>query len=104
MAEPPFDAQERLELCDLFAELGPFVPTLLEGWTANDLAAHIVLRERDLIAGPCIALPGPFQRFAETAQGQTRGEQRLRVAGRRGSGLVLPSGSSASDGSGPSRT
>jgi uncharacterized protein (TIGR03085 family) len=65
MAEPPFDAQERLALCVLFAELGPFVPTLLEGWTANDLAAHIVLRERDLIAGPCIVLPGPFQRFAE---------------------------------------
>ncbi|HEY5077996.1 MAG TPA: TIGR03085 family protein, partial [Acidimicrobiia bacterium] len=47
MAEPPFDAQERRELCNLFAELGPFVPTLLEGWTANDLAAHLVLRERD---------------------------------------------------------
>ena len=65
MAGPPFDAQERLELCDLFVELGPFVPTLLEGWTAHDLAAHIVLRERDLIAGPCIVLGGPFQRFAE---------------------------------------
>src|SRR6266852_9187064 len=65
MAEPPFDAQERLELCVLFAELGPFVATLLEGWTAHDLAAHIVLRERDLVAGPCIVLPGPFRRFAE---------------------------------------
>ena len=52
-------------MCDLFSELGPFVPTLLAGWTAHDLAAHIVLRERDLIAGPCIALPGPFRRFAE---------------------------------------
>ena len=61
----PFDAQERLTLCDLFAELGPSVPTLLDGWTAHDLAAHIVLRERDLVAGPCLALPGPFPRFAE---------------------------------------
>jgi uncharacterized protein (TIGR03085 family) len=52
-------------LCDLFGELGPLAPTLLEGWTARDLAAHIVLRERDLVAGPCIALPGPFARFAE---------------------------------------
>ncbi len=59
------DAQERLELCDLFDELGPSVPTLIEGWTAHDLAAHLVLRERDLVAGPCIVLPGPFQRFAE---------------------------------------
>ena len=65
MAEPPFDARERLELCDLFAELGPSAPTLLEGWTAHDLAAHLVLRERDLVAAPCLVLPGPFQRFAE---------------------------------------
>ena len=65
MADVPLDAQERLELCDLFDELGPAVPTLLEGWTTHDLAAHIALRERDLVAGPCIVLPGPFQRFAE---------------------------------------
>jgi uncharacterized protein (TIGR03083 family) len=65
MADVPLDTQERLELCDLLDELGPSVPTLLEGWTAHDLAARIVLRERDLVAGPCIVLPGPFQRFAE---------------------------------------
>ena len=65
MAGPGFDARERLELCDLFTELGSSAPTLLEGWTTHDLAAHIVLRERDLIAGPSIALPGPFKRFAE---------------------------------------
>ena len=65
MPDLPFDAQERLALCDLFEELGADVPTMLEGWTAHDLAAHLVLRERDLIAGPCIVLPGPFQRFAE---------------------------------------
>ena len=65
MGDLPLDAQERLALCDLFDELGADVPTLLEGWTARDLAAHLVLRERDLIAGPCLVLPGPFQRFAE---------------------------------------
>src|SRR5262249_47455061 len=59
------DAQERHELCDLFDELGPSAPTLLDGWTAHDLAAHLVLRERDLIAAPCLVLPGPFQDFAE---------------------------------------
>ena len=57
--------QERRELCDLFDDLGPSVPTLLEGWKAHDLAAHLVLREHDLVAGPCMVLPGPFQRFAE---------------------------------------
>jgi uncharacterized protein (TIGR03085 family) len=65
MADVPFDTQERLGLCDLFEELGPSVPTLLKGWTAHDLAAHIVLRERDVVAGPCIVLPGRFQGFAE---------------------------------------
>lgn len=65
MADVPLDTQERLELCDLLVELGPSVPTLLAGWTAHELAAHIVLRERDLVAGPCIVLTGPFQRFAE---------------------------------------
>jgi uncharacterized protein (TIGR03085 family) len=65
MAAVPLDMQERLECCDLFAELGPSVPALLEGWTAHDLAAHLVLRERDPVAGPCLVLPGPFQRFVE---------------------------------------
>nr|VTO97890.1 hypothetical protein BIN_B_02275 [Mycobacterium riyadhense] len=65
MAEVSLDTQERRELCDLFDELGPSAPTLIEGWTAHDLAAHLVLRERDLVAGPCIVLPGPFRRFAE---------------------------------------
>ena len=65
MADVPLDTQERRELCDLLDELGPSVPTLLEGWTAHDLAAHLVLRERDLVAGPCLVLPGPFGRFAE---------------------------------------
>jgi uncharacterized protein (TIGR03085 family) len=65
MADVPLDTQERLGLCDLFDELGPSVPTLLEGRTAHDLAAHLVLREHDLVAGPCLVLPGPFQLFAE---------------------------------------
>jgi uncharacterized protein (TIGR03085 family) len=65
MADFPLDTQERLELCELFDELGPSVPTLIDGWTAHDLAAHLVLREHDLIAGPCLVLPGSFERFAE---------------------------------------
>jgi uncharacterized protein (TIGR03085 family) len=65
MKDISFDAQERLALCDLFEQLGADVPTLLDGWSAKDLAAHIVLRERDPIAGPCLVLPGLFQRFAE---------------------------------------
>jgi uncharacterized protein (TIGR03085 family) len=65
MVRSGFDAQERRELCDLFDELGPAAPTLLDGWTTHDLAAHMVLREHDLVAAPCLVLPGPFERFAE---------------------------------------
>ncbi|OBI56766.1 TIGR03085 family metal-binding protein [Mycobacterium sp. E787] len=74
MGDVPLDAQERVELCDCFGELGPAVPTLLDGWTAHDLAAHLVQREHDLLGGPCLVLPGPFERFAE--------RRRARLAGR----------------------
>jgi uncharacterized protein (TIGR03085 family) len=61
-----FDAQERRELCDLFDVLGPSAPTLLPGWTTHDLAAHLVLREHDLLAAPCLVFTaGPPQHFAE---------------------------------------
>lgn len=36
---------ERQELADLFVEVGPDAPTLCEGWTTRDLAAHLVVRE-----------------------------------------------------------
>ena len=41
----PIDVRERLELCDLLLELGPDAPTMCEGWTTADLAAHLILRE-----------------------------------------------------------
>jgi uncharacterized protein (TIGR03085 family) len=41
----PIDVGERRDLCDLLVELGPTAPTLCEGWTTLDLAAHLVLRE-----------------------------------------------------------
>lgn len=68
MEHLPFDARERLELARLFDEVGPSAPTLIDGWTAHDLVAHLVLRERDPVAAPCLVLPGPFQRFAARRQ------------------------------------
>lgn len=38
--------RERLLLADLLETHGPEAPTLCEGWTARDLAAHVVVRER----------------------------------------------------------
>ncbi|NGN66939.1 TIGR03085 family protein [Streptomyces sp. A7024] len=38
--------RERLLLADLLESVGPDAPTLCEGWTTRDLAAHLVVRER----------------------------------------------------------
>jgi len=37
---------ERLALCATLTRVGPQSPTLCEGWTARDLAAHLVVREQ----------------------------------------------------------
>jgi len=65
LAEAFFDAVERELLCALLDELGPHAPTLLEPWTAHDLAAHLVLREHDYLAAPGLVVPGALGRFAE---------------------------------------
>src|SRR4029453_11831870 len=38
--------RERRELADLLLAVGPDAPPLCAGWTARDLAAHLVIRER----------------------------------------------------------
>ena len=53
----PLDARERAQLCLRFDELGPDAPTLCEGWTTFDLAAHLVVRERNPLAAPGILVP-----------------------------------------------
>ena len=59
------DVRERRELCDLLDELGPDQPTLCEGWTTSALAAHLVVRERQPLAGPGILFGGPFESTTE---------------------------------------
>jgi uncharacterized protein (TIGR03085 family) len=54
MPDRPLDARERADLCDLFVATGPDAPTLCEGWTTFDLAAHLVVREHDPRAGLAI--------------------------------------------------
>jgi uncharacterized protein (TIGR03085 family) len=65
MTDPFFDAAERAQLSDLLDELGPEAPTLLAPWTTRDIAAHLVLRDRDALAGPGLVLPGAWARLAE---------------------------------------
>jgi uncharacterized protein (TIGR03085 family) len=68
MAGTFFDATERAQLSDLLQELGPGAPTLLAPWTTRDIAAHLVLREHDNLAGPGLVVPGPWSRFAQRRQ------------------------------------
>ena len=42
----PLSRTERRALADTLETTDPEAPTLCEGWTARDLAAHVVVRER----------------------------------------------------------
>jgi uncharacterized protein (TIGR03085 family) len=66
------DVRERRDICDLFLELGPDAPTLCEGWTTADLAAHMVLREH-------YQRWGEKKRAAEKAKGFPAVVARLRA-------------------------
>lgn len=61
---PTFSQQERQALVEALLEAGPDAPTLCEGWTARDLAAHLVIRERRPDTVPGILVPG-FARWTE---------------------------------------
>ncbi|MEV8453491.1 TIGR03085 family metal-binding protein [Streptomyces sp. NPDC052095] len=61
--------RERLLLADLLEAVGPEAPTLCSGWTARDLAAHVVVRERrpDAAGG---LLVGALRNRLERVQGE----------------------------------
>jgi uncharacterized protein (TIGR03085 family) len=50
-------AAERAALVEAMRAAGPDAPTLCEGWTVRDLAAHLVIRERRPDAAAGIVLP-----------------------------------------------
>ena len=61
------DQRERQELCDLVLQLGSNAPTLCEGWAAQDLVAHLVVRENDARSAPGILIPR-FAAYTEKLQ------------------------------------
>ncbi len=61
---------ERAALADLFEQVGPDVDTLCEGWTARDLAAHLIVRESRPDAALGI-LGGPLAGWTGRVQSQT---------------------------------
>jgi uncharacterized protein (TIGR03085 family) len=62
-----YSRDERRALCALLDDKGPEAPTLCEGWTSRDLAAHLVLREHRPDAGMGI-LGGPLAGYTEHVQ------------------------------------
>ena len=66
-----YSREERLALCALLDKTGPDAPTLCEGWTTGDLAAHLVLRERrpDAAAG---VIGGPLAGYTARVQQRIR--------------------------------
>ena len=58
MAPLPPQRAERAALCELLLTLGPEAPTLCEGWVTADMATHLVIRERNPLAGPGLVIGG----------------------------------------------
>lgn len=60
---------ERALTCDALAAVDPSAPTLCRGWDAHDLAAHLWVRENELLAAAGIMVPAlkgrTEQRMAE---------------------------------------
>ncbi len=91
MAAPTLAQQERQTLCDLLVERGPDAPTLCEGWRTNDLAAHLVVRERRPDSGPGLVWPplaGHTDKVRNAVRDRTPWEKLVETV-RRGPPLVL---------------
>ena len=61
---------ERTALCDLALALGEDAPTLCGEWTAKELVAHLLVRERSLLGAAGIAL-SPLAGLTDRAMART---------------------------------
>ena len=66
-----YATDERRALCALLDKTGPDAPTLCEGWTTGDMAAHLVLRERRPDAAAGVA-GGPLAGYTARVQQRLR--------------------------------
>lgn len=69
-AEPGPVRRERLLLAAALAQAGPDADTKCAGWTARDLAAHLVVRENRPDTAPGILLP-PLSFYTERVRRRT---------------------------------
>jgi uncharacterized protein (TIGR03085 family) len=80
-----------MTLCDLLVERGPDAPTLCEGWSTADLAAHLVVRERRPDSGPGLVWP-PLAGYTDKVRSAVRDRtpwEKLVETVRRGPPLLL---------------
>jgi uncharacterized protein (TIGR03085 family) len=63
--------RERRELCDLALALGPDAATLCEGWDAQDLVSHLLVRERNPVSSLGNVVP-PLAGLTERAMEHRR--------------------------------
>jgi uncharacterized protein (TIGR03085 family) len=85
--------QEREILCELLLERGPTAPTLCEGWSTADLAAHLVVRERRPDSGPGLVWPplaGYTDKVRIAVRDRTPWEQLVRTVRRGPPWLLRP--------------
>ena len=91
MPQDSLAQQERNTLCDIFVELGSDAPTLCEGWSTADLAAHLVVRERRPDSGPGLVWPrlaGYTDKVRTTVRDRTSWEELVETV-RRGPPILL---------------
>lgn len=63
-----FSSAERAKMVALFHDLGPDAPTLCEGWTTRDLAAHLWVRENRLDASAGLFVPALSSRLEKATE------------------------------------
>lgn len=76
---PSLVRQRRGELCDLLVELTDEqwrAETLCAGWDAGDVAAHLIVREREPWTGPGLFLGGPFASLIDRRREATKARGR----------------------------
>jgi uncharacterized protein (TIGR03085 family) len=80
--------RERVALCDLALVLGEDAPTLCGDWTAKELVAHLLVRERSPLAGVGLAI-SPLSGLADREMARTaRQDFAVLVERLRGHGLT----------------
>lgn len=77
---PSLVRQRRDELCDLLAGLTDEqwrAETLCAGWDAGDVAAHLIVREREPWTGPGLLLGGTFAALIDRRRAVTKARGRV---------------------------